>query len=142
MNFYEFQEPYRVRYADTDQMRVVYYGNYCKFMEIGRVEALRNLGLSYKQFEEEGFGLAVINMNITYKHPAIYDDLIQIKTIIPEFPSKNELIINHEIFNSQGRLLTTATVTLFYINLKTFKRTELPTILENIFKNHQLNKND
>ncbi len=141
MNFYEFTVSHRVRYSDTDQMRVVYHGKYCNFLEIGRVESLRNLGLTYKQLEEIGVGMPVVNINITFKHPATYDDLLQIKTIIPTFPNSNEIIFIQEIYNSQGRLLSTATVTLFYLDLKTMKRTHMPPLLENIFLQHQQNKN-
>jgi acyl-CoA thioester hydrolase len=70
----------RVRYSETDQMGVVYH-NYAMYFEMGRVEWLRNLGISYKWMEESGIMLPVVSLNINYKKPARYDDLLKVKTI-------------------------------------------------------------
>jgi acyl-CoA thioester hydrolase len=79
MNFYEFNV--RVRYAETDQMGVVYHGNYAQYFEMGRVEWLRNLGVSYKSMEEAGIMLPVVSLTMNYKKPARYDDLLRVRTI-------------------------------------------------------------
>jgi acyl-CoA thioester hydrolase len=71
----------RVRYSETDQMGVVYHGNYAQYFEMGRVEWLRNIGISYKWMEENGIMLPVVSLNINYKKPARYDDLLIVKTI-------------------------------------------------------------
>jgi acyl-CoA thioester hydrolase len=70
----------RVRYAETDQMGVVYHSNYLIWFEVGRVEFIRQLGLNYKQMEEEGCGIAVVDVHVRYKSPARYDDELVIET--------------------------------------------------------------
>ena len=77
----EHQFTVRVRYAETDQMGVVYHGNYAQYFEMGRVEWLRNMGVSYKWMEENGIMLPVVSLNMNYKKPARYDDLLTVKTI-------------------------------------------------------------
>ena len=77
----------RVRYGETDQMGFVYYGIYAQYYEVGRVELLRSLGLSYKTLEESGYALPVVSFSIQYKQPAFYDDKITVKTTILEMPS-------------------------------------------------------
>ena len=75
---YEFNTQVRVRYAEADPMNVVYYGNYAQYFEVGRVESLRNLGISYKGIEDMGIMLPVVELNIKYLRPAKYDDLLTI----------------------------------------------------------------
>ncbi len=70
----------RVRYAETDQMKVVYHSNYIVWMEVGRVEFLRQLGFTYRVMESEGFHLPVVEVKCRYRQPAIYDDEIIIRT--------------------------------------------------------------
>jgi acyl-CoA thioester hydrolase len=77
----QFDVTVRVRYAETDQMGVVYHGNYAQYFEIGRVEWLRNLGVSYKQMEEMGVMLPVVSLTMNYKKSARYDELITVRTI-------------------------------------------------------------
>ncbi len=72
----------RVRYGETDQMGYVYYGNYAEYFEVGRVEWLRNLGISYKSLEESKIMLPVLHLNINYLKPAKYDDLLTIITTL------------------------------------------------------------
>lgn len=71
----------RVRYAETDQMGVVYHANYLVWFEVGRVEFIRQLGLDYKSMErEEGCGIAVVDVSVRYKAPARYDDELIVQT--------------------------------------------------------------
>jgi acyl-CoA thioester hydrolase len=70
----------RVRYAETDQMGVVYHSNYLIWFEVGRVEFIRQMGLDYKQMEEEGCGIAVVDVRVRYRSPARYDDELVIET--------------------------------------------------------------
>ncbi|MDI9337350.1 MAG: thioesterase family protein [Alphaproteobacteria bacterium] len=135
MPIYESNFNYRVLYADTDQMKVVYHGNYCRIFEIGRVELMRELGLSYKELESLGVGLAMVNMNITYRKPAFYDDILTVKTSLDNLPDLLELHMSQQIFNHDNKLITKADVILFYIDLKTLKRIEIPEKLLEIFKN-------
>ncbi|MDX2188600.1 MAG: thioesterase family protein [Bacteroidota bacterium] len=110
----------RVRYAETDQMGYVYYGNYATYFEVGRVESLRKLGLSYKEMEASGIMLPVLEYHSKFIKPAVYDDLLTIKTIIPELP-KVRIHFIYEIYNQQNILLTTGETTLVFINSETKK---------------------
>ncbi|HAD97196.1 MAG TPA: thioesterase [Cryomorphaceae bacterium] len=105
----------RVRYAETDQMGVVYYGNYPQYFEVGRVEALRTLGMSYREMEEGGIMLPVVKLEIQYIRPALYDDLLTIDTRITEMPS-TRITFHHEVFNEEKVLLTKGLVQLVFLN--------------------------
>ena len=115
----------RVRYSETDQMGVVYHGNYAQYFEMGRVEWLRNLGISYKWMEENGIMLPVVSLNINYKKPARYDDLLRVKTI---FKSQTSVKIefDYEIYNEKDELLTIANSILVFVNMKTARPTVPP----------------
>ena len=104
----------RVRYAETDQMGVVYYGNYATYFEVARVEALRDLNISYKGIENDGYIMPVIHFEISYKKPAHYDELITIKTTIKEIP-KARIQFNYECYNDKNELLNTASTTLAFV---------------------------
>ena len=132
---YNHQVDIRIRYAHTDQMGYCYYGNYAQFYEIGRVEALRNLGLSYKKIEESGILLPVIDFNIKYINPAYYDDLITVNTFIKELPSAR-IKFEYEIFNESGEKLNFGTTTLVFINKKTGRPTKCPLELIEKLKLH------
>jgi acyl-CoA thioester hydrolase len=119
---------FRVRYAETDQMSYVYHGNYAQYLEMGRIEWLRNIGISYKEMEESGIMLPVFNLNINYLKPAKYDDLLTLKTTLEKTPSV-KINFNYEIYNEQNELLTTATTTLVFINMETNKPTRPPKYL-------------
>lgn len=105
----------RVRYAETDQMGYVYYGNYAQYFEVARVEALRQLGMSYKEMEESGVMLPVIDFQIKYIKPAYYDDLLTVVTTIPVLPQAR-IVFQYEIYNEQQTLLNKAETTLVFIN--------------------------
>ncbi|OCB78039.1 acyl-CoA thioesterase [Flavobacterium crassostreae] len=115
----------RVRYAETDQMGVVYHGNYAQYFEMGRVEWLRNIGISYKWMEENGVMLPVVSLNMNYKKPARYDDILTIKTI---FKSQRSVKIefDYEIYNQQMELLTIASSVLVFVDKKTGRPTAAP----------------
>ena len=115
----------RVRYAETDQMGVVYYGNYPQYFEIGRVEALRSLNLSYKEMEEQGIILPVLKLEVKYVAPATYDDLLEIRTEIREMPS-TRITFHHEIRNEAGKLLTIGMVQLVFVDRKPNRPTTAP----------------
>jgi acyl-CoA thioester hydrolase len=119
---------FRVRYAETDQMSYVYHGNYAQYLEMGRIEWLRNIGISYKKMEESGIMLPVFNLNINYLKPAKYDDLLTLKTTLVKTPSV-KINFNYEIYNEQNELLTTATTTLVFINMETNRPTRPPKYL-------------
>jgi acyl-CoA thioester hydrolase len=108
----------RVRYSETDQMGVVYHGNYAQYFEMGRVEWLRNIGISYKWMEENGIMLPVVSLNMNYKKPARYDDLLIVKTIFKKQESV-KIEFDYEIRNEKDELLTIANSTLVFVDMKT-----------------------
>ena len=91
---YSFETKLRVRYGETDQMGFVYYGIYAQYYEVGRVELLRSLGISYKEIEAMGFALPVVNFNIKYKKPAFYDDELTIETAIKEIKLRSNYAVS------------------------------------------------
>ncbi len=115
----------RVRYSETDQMQYVYYGNYAAYFEMGRVEWLRNIGFSYKDLEAGGIMLPVIEMNIKYHKPALYDDLLCLKTTLVKLP-KVKVTFQFEIHNQKNELLNTATTTLVFWDMKRNRPTKAP----------------
>ena len=119
----------RVRYADTDQMGFVYYGNYAKYYEIARVELFRNIGLTYKSLEEMGIGMPVIEMKTNFIIPAKYDEKLVIHIKIPELP-KLKIIFFYEIFNEKNELINTGETVLTFINLLTGKPKRAPSIMK------------
>lgn len=110
----------RVRYSETDQMGYCYYGNYAQFCEVGRVEALRELGMAYKELEEKGVMLPVSEFSIKYKHPAKYDDLIKIITNVRSVEGV-KIIFDYELFNEEEKLLVEATTTLVFVSKSTMR---------------------
>ena len=115
----------RTRYAETDQMGVVYYGNYPQYLELGRVEWLRSIGFTYKAMEEEGIMMPVVSLQIQYKKPALYDELITIRSKLKELPS-TKIEFNYEILNEKGELLSTANTVLVFVDAKTFRPVRCP----------------
>lgn len=126
----------RIRYGETDQMGYLYYGNYPQLYEIGRVEALRRLGIRYKDCEEvHKIMLPVIELNARYLRPALYDDLVTIETRIQEMPDKM-IVFNHRIFNEGGKLLNKGVVKLFFVDIETNKRVSCPDFISEKIKMH------
>jgi len=118
MRIYEFKV--RVRYAETDQMGVVYHGNYAQYFEIGRVEWLRNKGISYKWMEENGIMLPVVSLTMNYKKPARYDELLTLKTILKNRTTV-KIEFDYELYNESNELLTTGNSILVFVDMKTGK---------------------
>ena len=119
----------RIRYAETDQMDIVYYGNYAQYFEVGRAESIRELGFTYKKMEEMGIRMPVVEMEARFLRPAHYDDLITIKTILKTLPTDHSISFDHEVYNEQNKLLTTGKVTLFFIDSSNNKRRQMPEAL-------------
>jgi acyl-CoA thioester hydrolase len=105
----------RVRYGETDQMGFVYYGVYAQYYEVGRVEAMRSLGFSYREMEESGVLMPVINLTVNYKKPAKYDDEVKIVTTVKEMPGVR-ITFHYECYNQHNDLLNTGSVTLVFID--------------------------
>lgn len=130
---YQHEVQVRVRYAETDQMGFVYYGNYAMYYEIARVEAFRQLGYPYKKLESDGVGMPVISMNVNFHHPALYDDVLTIKVTIPEKP-KSRIRFAYEITNQEGKLINTGNTELVFIKMETGKPTRLPEVMNNLIE--------
>ncbi len=120
--------PVRVRYADTDQMGYVYYGNYARFFEIGRVEALRSLDFHYREMEASGVMMPVYELKTRYLKPARYDDLLNIGVSIPALPGAR-IIFQYEIRNASSDLLTTGETTLVFQRMDTGRLVTAPSLL-------------
>lgn len=130
----EYEFTVRVRYAETDQMGVVYHGNYAQYFEMGRVEWLRNLGVSYKWMEENGVMLPVVSLEMNYKKPARYDDVLRVKTVLK---SQNSVKIefDYEIYNEKNELLTTGYSMLVFVDMKTGRPIIPPSYVSDKIKN-------
>jgi len=115
----------RVYYEDTDQMGVVYYGNYPRYYEIGRTEMIRDLGFTYKQMEEMNIMLPARSLKINYLKSAYYDDLLTIRTIVDTIPMV-KFPIKTEIYNAKGELINTGEVVLAFFNSLTNKPVSAP----------------
>jgi acyl-CoA thioester hydrolase len=124
----------RVRYAETDQMNVVYYGNYAQYFEVARAESIRNLGFTYKEMEAAGVIMPVVEMQTKFLRPAHYDDLLTIKTMMRELPVDHRILFEHEVFNQEKKLLTVGKVTLYFVKMGTFERTVMPETMRNLLK--------
>ncbi|TBV26963.1 MULTISPECIES: acyl-CoA thioesterase [Flavobacteriaceae] len=115
----------RVRYGETDQMGVVYHGNYAQYFEIGRTEWLRKLGVTYKQMEEDGVMLPVISLNVKFKKSAYYDDVIKVITKLKKMPTAT-IEFDYEILNSKNEILTTGNTVLAFIDINKNRPTRCP----------------
>jgi acyl-CoA thioester hydrolase len=115
----------KVRYGETDQMGVVYHGNYAQYLEIGRIEWLSALGISYHEMEQQGIMLPVVVLNVTYCKPAFYGDVLTVKTTLVKRP-KASVEFDYEIHNSSGELLTTAYSKLVFVSTETRQPTRCP----------------
>ena len=126
MSFNEIS--FRVRYSETDQMGVVYHGNYAQYLEMGRVEWLRSLGTSYKKMEENGIMLPVISLHVEFKKPAVYDDLITVRTSLKKTPSVR-IEFDFEIRNEVGEILVLANTVLVFMDMERIRPIKCPDYL-------------
>ncbi|MFS2186716.1 acyl-CoA thioesterase [Mucilaginibacter sp. Mucisp84] len=115
---FEHTTKIRVRYGETDQMGYMYYGNYAEFYEVGRVEMLRSLGLTYKGMEESGIMMPVLELHCKYLKPALYDEEISIRVIMDKLPGIR-IHFRYELTNPKGELINTGETLLVFINMKT-----------------------
>jgi acyl-CoA thioester hydrolase len=120
----------RVRYAETDQMGYVYYGNYATFFEVGRVETLRSIGFSYKSLEDSGVMLPVSTYSVKYIKPIYYDDLITVRTMIKKIAGV-KIEFDYEIYSKSGELLSVGNTILVFVNKENMRPQKAP---ENLVK--------
>jgi acyl-CoA thioester hydrolase len=125
----------RTRYGETDQMGYIYYGNYAQYFEVARVEAMRDLGMSYRELELKGIMLPVVSFNINFLKPAHYDENLNIITKIIEMPTVR-IKFDYETYNENGDLLNTAATTLFFFNKEKNKPCHPPSDFLELFKGY------
>lgn len=120
-----FEHKIRVEYHHTDQMGVVHHSNYVKFFEAARTEWLRAIGLTYAEMERRGVMMPIVEVNVKYKHPALYDELITVRAIVDEMPMAR-MIFRYEITGEDGREVATGSTTLGFIDRETRRPQRAP----------------
>lgn len=126
----------RVRYGETDQMGYLYYGNYAEYYEVGRVEALRTLGITYRDMEVKlQVMMPVMSLEMRFVRPALYDELLTVRTTIKEYPLRN-IVFEMEIFNENNKLVNGGRVKLCFIDADTRRRIDTPAILLESLKSY------
>jgi len=126
---------YRILYADTDMMGVVYYGNYGRLFEMGRTEMIRELGLPYIELEKKGIVMPVFSVESKYRNVLKYDELITIETTVNEVPLVR-MEFFHKIYNEDGKLAHEAKVVLVFMDMKTGRPVRAPEVLTNLLENY------
>ncbi|WP_268035921.1 acyl-CoA thioesterase [Algoriphagus sp. PAP.12] len=132
---YQAETQLRVRYAETDQMSYVYYGNYAMYFEVARVEAMRSIGFSYKQMEDEGVMMPVLESHFKYIKPGKYDELLTIKTRIPELPGVR-IRFEYEVYNEENELITEGWTILTFLKKDSHRPTRPPQNLLDLLKSY------
>ena len=107
----------RVRYGETDQMGYMYYGNYAQFYEVGRVEMLRSLDMTYRGMEESGIMMPVVELKCNYLKPALYDEEISVKVIMDKLPGV-KIHFRYELSNEKNELINTGETLLVFVSMK------------------------
>ena len=133
----EHQIQIRVRYSETDQMSVVYHGNYMPYFEMGRVEALRKLGIPYSEWEAQGILLPVVSLSTRFLLPLRYDEVVTMKTTFTEL-TRATLFFDYELYNESKQLTTTAQVTLVCLDANRKKPRSVPDSLPQSLKPYEI----
>ena len=120
----------RVRYAETDQMGVVYHSNFFPYFESARTESIRELGFTYADMEKMGVIMPVVDVHCRYIRPARYDDLLNIRTTLKEMPLQHKIEFHHDVYNENEEHLATAKITLYFVEAGTMKKTVMPKQLQ------------
>ena len=126
---YTHETQTRVRYGETDQMGYLYYGNYALYYEVGRAEMIRDLGLSYKEMESTlGVMMPVMSLQMRFVRPALYDELVTIRTTLRELPTST-ITFHMELFNEKKKLLNGGSVKLCFVEMATNRTVAPPQYL-------------
>lgn len=132
---FEHRTTLRTRYSEVDRMGYVYYGNYATYFEVGRVEAMRELGISYAELEASGIMMPVVRFEIDYRKPAFYDEELTIITRVKEIP-RSRITFEYETYNSKGELLNTAITELVFVDSGTMKPQRAPQLIVDAAKKY------
>ena len=117
----------RVRYGETDQMGYVYYGNYPLYYEVARTDMIRKIGWTYSEMEKSGVMMPVASLNVKYIRPAFYDEELTVKVTVKNKPTK-KMEFEYEVYNEKGKLINTGNTTLVFVDMKTGKPTNPPSL--------------
>lgn len=123
---YQSDTKIRVRYAETDQMGYVYHGNYAAFFEVGRTEAFRQLGISYKDLEASGVGMPVGEIRTRFRRPARYDDLLTVRLLLRQPPEGSRVMFEYEIYNEANELLTEGHTLMVFVSTSNGRPVPIP----------------
>jgi acyl-CoA thioester hydrolase len=126
---FSFDTHVRVRYADTDQMQVVYHAKFIEYFEVGRTDSMRSLGITYKDVEHSGVIMPVVSLDCKFIKPALYDDLLTIRTSLLHLPIDHKIEFHQEVYNENEQLLCKGKVVLYFMEKITFQKTEMPALL-------------
>ncbi len=126
---FSYDSHVRVRYADTDQMHVVYHGKFIEYFESGRTEAIRSIGITYKEIEAWGIIMPVVRIQCDYIRPGKYDDLLTIRTILSELPTNHRIEFEQEIYNEEEKLICKGKILLYFLDRNTHQKVEMPAQL-------------
>ena len=131
---YEYTHRHRVRYREVDPMGLVYHGHYVDYFEAARTEMLREIGLAYKQVEEAGIIMPVVDLQIKYHRPAFYDDLLEIRALVAEIPVMRASIDYEVRREGEEQILTTGNVTLCFVDRERNRPVRAPEQFRRIFQ--------
>lgn len=118
-----FETSFRVMYADTDQMGVMHHGSYVKYLEVARTELMRSCGMPYKEMEKSGVMSPILDLNIKYIKPALYDEILSVQTWISKIKG-SRIVFDYSIYR-EDVLLTKASTTLVFLDTKTMRPSDI-----------------
>lgn len=123
----------KVRYGETDQMGVVYHGNYAQYLEIARIDWLNSVGVSYRKMEENGVMLPVLSLNSKFIKSALFDDVLTVTASLKKMPTV-KIEFDYEIYNQKGDLLTQANTVLVFVSKETKRPIKCPDELTKLIE--------
>ncbi len=126
---FSFDTQVRVRYADTDQMQVVYHAKYIEYFEVGRTDAMRSIGITYKNIEQTGLVMPVVSVDCKFIKPALYDDLLTIRTSLLQLPNDHKIEFHQSVYNEMDDLLCKGKVVLYFMEKSTYQKINIPNTL-------------
>ncbi len=131
---YVYTYLHRVRYRECDPMRVVYHTHYLDYFEAARTDALRDAGLVYRDLEDAGVMMPVVEAALRYHRPCRYDELLEIKVMVNEMPA-TRLVIAYEVYGSNDpKVRVSGSVTLCFVDMKRNRPIMAPIMVTEVFQ--------